>query len=251
MTAREQDFDVYMVTIDDRPASIIVDLAAAAYAPLESHPLRVDIQIPMRIPTDDGLRDASELEALSDLEDQFVEALEQKVDAIYVGHVVHDGNTNLHFYVPDSHRAAVDDLPSLTGEPGAYEPSWGVEEDPDWQLFDEFLAPGPYEAQEIWNRRLMETFREGGDRLESERTIDHLAVFASRDSAEQAASALREVGFATDDVEGPDEEGVWRLPFHRADHLAEGRPDEFCEQILDLILEHDGHYDGWGAPMVK
>lgn len=247
----EQDFDVYFTMVDERPASFVIDLNAAAVAPVESHPLLLGIKVPMRIAREDGLRDARELEALGELEDQFVEALEQKVDALYVGRTVHAGDTTLYFYVPAAHRAALDGLPDVTGPAGDYAPEWWVDDDPEWNLYLDYLAPGPYEAQAIWNRRLVQTFQEGGDQLAVPRDVDHLAYFATREQADAAAEALRAAGFRTDDVAGPDDDALWSLQFHRADALADGRPDAFVAEILDIVLPQGGDYDGWGAPMVK
>ncbi len=198
----EQDFDFYMARIDDRPASFVIDLAAAAHAPVASHPLQVAIRVPMLVARADGLRDADELDALGALEDQFVAALEAKVDALYVGRVVHAGDTTLYLYVPEAHRDALERLPELTGAPpGDYEPSWGISDDPDWEQYREFLAPDEYSTQSIWNRRLVKVFADGGDQLELAREIDHLALFPSREAAERAAFALIAVGFRCDEVE--------------------------------------------------
>lgn len=256
----EQDFDVYFTLIDDAPASVVVDLAAGAHAPVASHPVRLTTRVPMRIAREDGLRDAAELDALSDLEDRFVDALADKVDAIYVGRTVHAGDTTLFLYVPEAYRDALDELPTLTGSPGDYDPEWWVEDDPAWDLYQELLAPGPYEAQQIWNRRLVAIFRDQGDALETPREIDHVAMFPSRERAEQAAAAPPDAGFRVDDLDEPEtsdagddadhgsEDGAsWSVSFHRDDHLADGRPDEFVGEILDVILDLDGTYDGWGA----
>ncbi len=321
MSRWELDFDFYLARIEDKPASFVVDLSAEAHAPVATHPLQLTIRVPMLRPRPDGLRDASELEDLGDLEDQFVEALAEKLDAIYVGRVVHDGNTLLFLYVPEEHRDALDELPALTGDPpGDYEPSWGVSDDPDWVQYSEFLAPDEYARQSIWNRRLVNIFGEKGDQLDQPREIDHLAYFPSREAAEQAAAALTAAGFRCDPItepgeeqdegddaelgdeaadadetaeadealaeaiasanaqaaaEGEDDEDDededdedesdedesdedesdeedenderWGLQFHRDDALADGRPDEFVGEILDIILPLDGAYDGWGA----
>ena len=317
----EPDFDFYMAQLEDRPASFVVDLAAAAQAPVASHPLLLSIQVPMLRPRPDGLRDASELDDLGALEDQFVEALAAKVDAVYVGRTVHDGNTTLYLYVPEEHREALDELPALTGAPpGEYEPRWGVADDPEWEQYTEFLAPDDYAHQTIWNRRLVKQFTEMGDELAVAREIDHMTYFPSRQAAEQAAVELAALGFRVDeptsseddeaedddeadaedgDQEGDDDEAEadavsadgddedddsdsdedeegddddeasmsadddddddddsddeerWGLQFHRDDSLADGRPDEFVAEILDVILPLGGSYDGWGAMHVK
>src|SRR5262245_61311348 len=87
------DFDFYMTLIDDKPASIVVDLAARAAAPVASHPILVGIRVPMQRPRPDGLRDGDELDALAAVEDQFTEALAEQVDALYAGRIVHNGDT--------------------------------------------------------------------------------------------------------------------------------------------------------------
>lgn len=250
MARWEPDFDVYFSQIEDRPASFVIDLAAGTHAPVATHPVRLTLRIPMKIPRPDGLRHRDEMDALGALEDRFVAALEQGVDAIYVGRVVHGGMTTMYLYVPAQHRAALDQLPSITGSPGDYEPSWSIADDADWGAYLEFLAPGPYDRQTIWNRRLLQVFAEKGDRADQPREVDHLAFFPSREAAERAGEALRTAGFRTDEIDEQAERG-FGLQFHRDDHLGEGRADEFVFEILDIVLEEEGSYDGWGAMHVS
>ncbi len=258
MARWEQNFDFYVATIDGKPASFVLDLTAGEHAPVATHPLLLEIKVPMLAAREDGLRDNSELEPLGALEDQFVDALEQRLDAIYAGRVVHDGATQLFLYVPAAHRDALDDLPTLTGAPpDGYTPEWAVVDDAEWRQYLDFLAPDAYSIQSMMNRRLLAVFAENGDTLALARPIDHLAHFASKPEAERAGAALRAVGFTTDDVGEPvapeaaaDEADAgprWALQFHRVDHLAEDRADEFVEEILDVILPLGGDYDGWGA----
>lgn len=247
----QQDYDFYLTQLDDQPATVVLDLNAAAHAPVASHPLLVTIVVPMQRPRADGLRSPDELDDLAAIEDQFVDALEAKVDAIYVGRVVHAGAMRLHLYVPESHRAAVDELPALTGPaPAGYTPSWSVDDDPDWHGHDA-LVPDPYALQGIWNRRLVARFTEQGDMLDEAREIDHLAYFPTEAAAEAARVALAALGFRCDDVAGAAtdtaDDGLWAVEFHRDDILAGDRPDAFVGQILDAILPLQGTYDGWGA----
>jgi regulator of RNase E activity RraB len=249
----QQDFDFYIADRDDQPASFVIDLNADAHAPVASHPVSVRIYIPMLQPRPDGLRDASELVALGALEDQFVDALETKVDAIYVGRMIHDGATLLFFYVPMSHRDDVQELPTLTGPAvGDYVPRWTVDDDPQW-THHAGLQPNAYARQGIWNRRLLHTMAEHGDQPALPRPIDHLAYFPSEDAAARAHSGLTALGFACDEVAGssePDDTAsVWSLEFHRDDVLDGDRADAFVGQILDVILPLDGTYDGWGAEL--
>jgi hypothetical protein len=247
-----QDFDFYLVEMEERPASFVVDLAAGAHAPLSTHPMRLDVRVPMLRPRADGLRDAGELDDLGDLEDQFTRRLETAVDAIYVGRAVFAGHTVLHYYMPRDAGGRFDELPAIAGPSGAYRPSWAIDDDPGWSVYLEVLTPDPYEHATIWNRRLLRSFEDDGDHLQRPRPIDHYAFFPSQDQADRAATALTAAGFLPDPVVAPREDGDgWALQFHRDDALANGRPDQFCAEILDIVLPEGGDYDGWGAPHVR
>ena len=112
--------------------------------------------------------------------------------------------------------------------------------------------PDPYSHQTILNRRLVKVFEDKGDQVDTPREIDHFAYFESQDQAEEASVALRTAGFEVDDLDPPDEDGEpWGLQFHRVDAVGGGRADEFCAEILDIVLPLEGDYDGWGAPMVQ
>lgn len=249
----EQDFDVYMALIEDTPASFVLDLAAAEHAPLASHPVRLQVRFAMQRPREDGLRDTSEQDALAALEDDVVSRLEEALDAIYVGRLVHGGYTELFLYVPEAQReAAVRAGDRLEGlDP--YEPEWLVEDDAAWSLYREFLLPDIHSMQQIQNRRLLHELESAGDALEIPREIDHVAFFPSRAQADAAREQLAMRGFRVDDVTQDDEgdERRFGVGFHRKDALAKGRPDEFCAEILATILPLEGDYDGWGTPLVK
>lgn len=48
------DWDFYAARVDDRPASIFVDLGAAQAAPVETLPLRAHVRLFMNSPRPDG-----------------------------------------------------------------------------------------------------------------------------------------------------------------------------------------------------
>ncbi len=244
-----QDFDFYLSTIDDQRASIVVDLASVEQSPLVTHPLLLAVRIPMKHPREDGLRDGSEREALGKLEDAFTTRLESIVDAIYVGRIMVGGSITLYYYVPEAARARIEkDLPGLLGDSDGYVVRWALEADPDWSHLAEGLAPDAYARQEIWNRRLLHQFERSGDSLTAPREVDHVVVFPTLAAAQRAGDLLRRSGFRVDPPE-LSEDGH-RLEFHRDECLADGRPDEFVVEVLDVVLPLEGDYDGWGAMVV-
>lgn len=247
------NFDVYRAVVDDRPAVFLVDLAAAEYAPLDTHPIRLQIRVKLSSAREDGLRDAGEADAINALEDALVQRLEARVDAVYVGRFTNAGHTVFVFYFPATHaeevRASLDVM--VGALPHGYQPEWLTDEDADWEYYVEFLAPDLFAHQQIENRRLLDELVSQGDLLDSIRTIDHMAYFPDEDAATRGAEALTEAGFEVDAPDGPGEDGRFALEFHRTEQLADGRPDEFTAEVLELVLPLDGEYDGWATIVVR
>ncbi len=193
---------------------------------------------------------AEEADALFALEDRLVQSLEKAVDAWYLGRWVSNGYTVFVFHVPAEAESRLATPVPLFGDLAPYRPEWLAEMDPVWEFYDEVLYPSPREHQFIQNRHVLEAMEEHHDRHDVPRTLDHFAYFATRRQADSGAEALRTRGFATDDPVKTDADKPWMLQFHREDALADGRIDGITAEVLDVIEDHDGDYDGWGAPVV-
>jgi hypothetical protein len=238
------DFDFYEGRTGDDRMIVLIDLGGARHAPLASHPIRLQVRIAMLHPRSDGLRSNAEKDALFAFEDRASAAMEREGDAIFVGRIVAQGYTELFFYVPAEKRAAADDPVTAIGDVSPYELEWFTEEDAGWSWYND-LYPNAYAIQTIMNRRLVQQMVDKGDHLERPRVIDHLVVFPSRERARTAAEALAGHGFDVDEVRR--DGGDWRLEFHRRDACDGARPDEFCFEILKVVLPLGGDYDGWGS----
>ncbi len=248
-------FDFYFVQMHGAPAVIALDLGAAEAAPVPSHTRRLTLRVPMKHARPDGLRSQEEFEALSAIEDRLAESLAYAVDAWMVGRVVFRGNTDLFFYLPDDDDSDDDERvdaaieSTIEGIRGEYEISRQVDDDEQWAFYFDFLWPDRAAMQSMGNRRVMHQLSEAGDDPSRERVIDHFAFFEDAKTCARIADGLRGLGF---DVDPPTErdDGSWSLQFHRTDALAEGRIDEVTTEILGVIGEDDGVYDGWGCEVV-
>ncbi len=239
----QPNFAFYLSRVDDHPASFVIDLNAE---PQASHPVRLQLRVPLLTPRADGLRDATELDAMGAIEDRLAEVAKTRLDGLYVGRVVSQGATEFFFYVPRRVERAADVFGDLT----PYSLQFLCEDDPEWELYSDCLFPDPYALQAIMNRALIEQLTEAQDVLTTARTIDHFAYFESLEQAQAAATALTAQGFTTDEIDRR-ADGKFGLKFHRDDRLDEGQPDAFVATVLDIILPLDGDYDGWGCPVVK
>jgi regulator of RNase E activity RraB len=250
MPTWEPDFDVYFALVDGAPASFMVDLAAGAHAPLETHDMRLQVRVTMKFPREDGMRDAVELEPLGELEDTLAEWLEHNYDAIYVGHLICEGAMHVIAYAP-AERVS-DPATLLEGfDPGDYELGWLAEEDPEWGMLVEFMYPDAFAMQVIQNRRLMKARIEHGDDPSLVHVVDHGAIFETREQAEAAAEALKAAGFTVGEVAADTDSEAWNLSFQRDERLDGEGPDQFCVEVLDLLEPHAGEYTGWGALILR
>ncbi len=253
----EEDFDFYFSETMKARLVVTVDLGAVELAPLATHPLRLQARISMQAPRADGLRRPGEADALFELEDRLVEGLRRVLPLLYVGRTVASGDVTLVWYAPRTAEAQLQDLTdAVNAVRGEYEVHMSLAKDPDWTFYGDFLFPDVYNLQAMLNRRRLMTLAEHGDDGTAARELDHLAYFDSQQRAEEVAKKLTKAGFEVDapllDGEVPvDEEHPWALRFSRPDSLADGRIDDICMEVVDLVLAHDGFYDGWGAELVR
>lgn len=242
-------FDFYIAALDGDPAAISLDLGAADHAPVRTHPRRLLVRIAMKQPTPDGLRSSDEADALSVVEDRLIESIAYRLEGWMVGRVVYRGNADLFFYVP----SASDEDATLLAE--AIEPSCGSydvvthwSDDKPWEFYFEFLWPDRATMQTMSNRAVLAQLEDAGDDAAVVRAVDHYAYFEDRKTCVRIAEALREKGFVVD-APGEREDGSWSLHFVREDALGGGRIDEVTTEILGVLGEDDGAYDGWGCPV--
>jgi hypothetical protein len=286
----EPDLDFYHSSWKSAPLIITVDLGAEDVAPLQTHPLRLQARVPLRQPRPDGLRDPNEAEALYALEDLLIQKLGELAPLLPVGRVIGASEMTLVWYAPASVDAQKQDLSDAVREVrGRYEVRLSAAEDPAWSFYFDFLLPDVYNLQVMLNRRRLLTLGEHGDEGLRPRLVTHRALFATEAEAEAAAGALVARGFEVDGLcpasaspEHRGEQGAtsalppfgyaesstgagpggheagaptpalepWLLEFSRVDHLADDHIDDVCVEILDAILPHGGHYEGWGSELI-
>ncbi len=247
-------FEFYEALLDEDRLIILLDLAAAAHAPVPGHDLRLQVRVRMREPRDDGLRSQGEAPALFALEDRLVPALQGALDAIFLGRFVARSCTTFVFMLPSERGGEVADALEGLGDTAPYRPRWLTEKDPSWRYYWEFLFPNPFAHQRIMNRQVLRQLEERGDRLDRERQVDHWAHLPNREACERATQALAELGYQVGEPTPPGEDGHakhWTLPFHRDSALDRDQADRATWEILQALGPLSGSYDGWGAPVVR
>lgn len=274
------NWDVYFCRVDDKPASILVNIGLAASAPDAERPVLGYVTVPLDEPDEHGLPGQEEYDRLADLEDALEEALSKTCDARYVGRLATDGRLDLFFYLPgdqDWHKAVTE------AAEGFEHDDWGAgsAEDKDWSTYLDFLFPGFPELLFIQNRRACDKLLAGGDDLSLTRFINHWAEFPTAEAMRDFAGEAQELGFLIEEdgeedgeTEGGDEDAgrdasagkeqteqteqaeqanratapARRIRLARAD--APANMDEVTLQLAELARSHGGLYTGWSCAVV-
>ncbi|HOY77072.1 MAG TPA: DUF695 domain-containing protein [Hyphomonadaceae bacterium] len=239
------DWDFYLLRVDDQPASIFVDLGIAGDAPIHTHPQLGYLRLVMRQPRPDGLSSQDEYEALMAIEDQVIPQIVEAASAIFVGRNTTAGNRDFLFYVADvpafetAATSAMKLFPAYTFEVGS-------REDADWAVYRDFLYPAPDDMQRIQNRRVVINLEQNGDNPTQPREIDHWVDAPDRTKQQAIITHILSEGFALiNAATTPDEQGYYSINFKRADIPA--NIDDVTLPLIHRITDLGGDYDGWGC----
>src|SRR5882762_7466533 len=155
------NWDFYFLRVDDKPASIFVDLGIAREAPIKTLPFMAYIRVYMKHPRFDGLSSQEEFDALRLIERAIEDVLVDGDKTLYVGRNTTDGVRDFYFYMAqaqdwDSRAKA------LMASFSTHEFDSGCRGDPEWKTYFAFLYPSDANRQRIENRRLCDVLEERG-----------------------------------------------------------------------------------------
>jgi uncharacterized protein (TIGR01619 family) len=247
------DWDFYLCKVEDRPASIFVDIGASKSAPDKAfgHALGHigSLMLKMQAPRPDGLSSQEEFDTLVALEDGLAKAL---VDAttVYIGRVTSDGHREFFFYTnapavwAERVRTAMQAYPAYRFESDTYE-------DLQWRTYFEFLYPNAQQMQGIQNRRVCMSLEKHGDRMVNLREVDHFIYFQNARDRGGFLNAVNALGFKVRILMEPDEElKTFGVQLYRIDVPSYENIDEITMPLFDLANEYNGDYDGWETQVV-
>ena len=187
------NWDFYLCMLEDGPASILVDLAAAIDAPNRSLPRMAYVSVVVLHEDENGFPGDTEFEDLARLEDSLAETATGS-GCRYVGRCVNDGRIDYIFYAP-----LVDGWDEIAAsalkEFEHYEWTTGVHDEPDWATYVNFLYPDALGMLDIQNRRMLLRLEKMGDNTEALRPVQHWLEFSSTEGRDAFVREAAEQGF--------------------------------------------------------
>lgn len=245
------DWDFYFCIVNEKPASIFVDLGLAVEAPLADYPFMTYVRLPLRAPMPDGLSDEAETAALAEIEDQLEEQLTADDAVVYVGRSTSNGTRDFFFYASDDAEWESRVERAMEGfEDYQYEA--GSRLDEEWAAYLRFLRPSGMSLQTIENRRLCQALELRGDKLTSPREIDHLVQLPTREATADFRRRAAKLGFnlrrEPSTAQGRTEIDV---QVFRVDVPSLENIDEITLPLFQIAKELGGQYQGWQCPLVE
>ncbi|MCA8986130.1 MAG: DUF695 domain-containing protein [Planctomycetaceae bacterium] len=241
------NWDFYFAKVNDKLASIFVDIGVCEIAPDADHPWLLWVWVCLNHPREDGLCNSEEADTLLQIEDSLTEAVGHAVQGSLVGRITTEGRREFYFYAPSF--AGFDDAVVRAMQPFP-EHRWDADNkhDPEWSQYLGLLYPTPRDWQRIKNRHVIEQLLKHGDPLKKKRPVFHWAYFAEDSSRDQFVAAVQDRGFAVthqDTVDDPSCTQPLSVKFEREDNVDWDSMNLVTLDLFELANSLRGDYDGW------
>ena len=247
------DWDFYFCQVDDRPASIFVDLGVHQDVPIAGLGDMAWLRVIMRRPRQgDGLSSSDEHGRLCEIEDALTQALANAdITISYVGRNASNGCRDFYCYAANG-VSAESCLSTVMVPFSEYEFEVGSRPDPDWSTYRDFLYPSRRGYQTIANHRVLANLEQHGDNHEIEREVSHWIYFQVADDRDRFVTAACQMGYKlvaqNDDAKG---ERLFGLTVSRSHAIDFGTINDVVLTLFDLADEYAGEYDGWETSVEK
>lgn len=240
----------FSTLIDDRMASIRLNLALNSIAPYPSYTyaLRLRIAI-LKVDPETGFPDYDEFSNLNLIEDRLSEAM-KRIAAIYVGVVITDGHIEFYYYLKGRERH-MPIIAQVMEQFSKYQYSSATLVDPDWKQYFDFLYPNEYEYQSILNQRIWYRLDKEGDDHSQLREITHKFSFETYDDR---VSFMGDASALDYDISSrKKEEGdprPYKLEISRFDTTELPSINQHVWELIEISKKYNGKYSGWSCNVV-
>lgn len=244
--AQTQDWDFYFTNIDDKPASVGLNLALHDTAPLPDKTQCFWIILKFKQIDSLGFPLETENETLNKLEDELEVFLQNKSQTIYAGRTTGKGERYFYFYSKslDSVDVFIEDFFKNYSQ---YNYKLGQRYDENWTLYFDFLYPPPLNLQLIYNHRIVEALAENGDNPELPHHIDHWLNFEKKKDVADFIKALEGKNFTIEknETDKTHKTHSYILQISEENKTDLETIDNSVLQLFELSEKFNGIYGGW------
>ena len=245
-----KEWDGYFTDIDDKPAAVFVDMGIADDAPLARLAVVAWVKLRMLQPGADGLASDQETATLNAIAEALKAGLIWKSTA-YVGCVTTDGREDFYFYTSAA-QGWKEQVAGVLAVFPDYQYSCGSRPDREWDIYFDLLSPGDEDLERIQNRRICDALKNGGDRLDRARAIEHTAYFPDANSRDKFIRDVSALGYTVIEMIEPEDRGEQfgvrisgtGIPSHQ-------NIDALTLPLYRAATDYGGEYEGWETEVVR
>jgi len=240
----------YLCNVNDKLASIYLDLALREVAPVDSRPWLLWVWVDMRTPRPDGLSDSDEAPTLYQIEGALTATISASCRATLAGRITTDGRREFYFYGEEKDGFSSVAHQALSAFEG-YRVDLGTEYEPDWNQYLNVLYPNPEELQRIGNRDVLDVMKREGDSQAIPREVMHWIFFETADRRRLFRSEAEALGYRINSEHEAETSAPYSIAVSRIQSIEQDRIDETVLELLRLAQRFSGEYDGWESPVMK
>jgi uncharacterized protein (TIGR01619 family) len=245
-----EKWDSYLCRVNDKAASIFVNLALKEIAPDLSRPILLVVWLYLQHPnTENGLSRQQEFDVLCQVEDVLEPRVTEAFSAIYAGRITNNGRREFYFYSNVS-----DDFEKIVKEALAdykhYKFDTWVAANADWEQYLNVLYPSAMNLRWIGDRKVVDQLELHGDSLITPREIEHWAYFSSAQDRADFAASVSCCGFNIQNEHySESSENKFGLMFTKVQAAELTSVYETTSFLETEAEKYNGVYDGWGSPI--
>jgi hypothetical protein len=246
------DWDTYVMDVENKPVSVMVDLAFGVSPEAKERPNAIIIRLKLLSVLKNGMPSDKEVKILDEMEDSLVEKLSGSLQAIYVGRYTASGVRDFYFYSNDTSGYRHHIAEALQKYPAF---RWMAKAQPDERKsnYYDVLYPTSEEMERIQNRRVVDELRGRGDIITAPRRVDHFIFFKTEADRKAFAVIVQDSGFVVENA--GQEQGIkdrpYSLQISRVDKIDYDNIDKVTLYLWKLALQHFAKYDGWETFVVR
>ena len=238
-----EEWNFYMTNVENKQASIYINLGLHKHIPIIEKPNLSWIAIKLNNPNNNGLTTDEESKILFEIEDEILEKI-NNTNSIYIGRLTSDGFRDFYFYSNDV-KEFHNDAQKIANKYINYEFSIDSKGDKNWSGYLD-IYPNEMDFQSISNRDVLENLEKNGDNLSKTREVFHWIYFKNENDRKKYIDIVKKENF---EVVNENYHKKEKLPFSvqikRIDKVGYGDIDEYTLYLWKLAKENNGDYDGW------
>lgn len=251
--AQPEDWDNYVMAVNGKPVSVVVNLALLDQAPSKARPYAIILRLTYPEMDEKGFPATELADELNQLESELDATLRDKNGAWYAGRFTQRGLREFYFYALDTLDYLGSCAAVLRRHP-RFPFLVKAVTDRNWSHYFEVLYPRDEEKEKMENRKTVEQLERKGDNLSSSRPIDHTLYFRSDWHRRAFLKEFDLNGFQVTEMpveKRVDREGpAFKLVMRRTDKPMLSVMNDLTIRMSKAARKHEGVYEGWSTYVV-